>query len=644
MFKKISLLLLSLSFVFAQTSLNELSDLEDLKKLSESNDLLTESLINDKSISQKEIKNVTLESISTSDEPSFFGYDYFSKTINFVDNIPAPSDYKLGPGDEIILSIWGQYTTQKKFILNTNGSFFYENLGYINLLNKTLDEASLILENELSKIYETINDSSNPTQVMLELGSIKSINVYVSGETKSPGINLIHPFSDIFLALNQVGITNNGSLRNIQLIRDGESIAQFDFYEFFIDGINNFSNLRLLDGDIIHIPVVKNRIEVKGQVVRPQFYEFLNTDSLSELINYAGGLSPTASNKAVLNSIMPNNDRLSDDLSKYGLVVDIFSNQEIRFENGSSIDFLPVADNNKDVQIFGKVTLPGIYPAFTLKVTKDNKQILEPNSLKDILDLAGGFDDPIFRKSVDDNIVILRQDENQFYAKTINVNYDESSNFLLEINDKIFVYEKSDYDNSFTYNIEGEVNKPGTYPLLPGITLKEAIDKAGGLTEVGSINSISVTKSTKFIDENGQPIAEDALVGNISLDFQVTDNNTITILPITNVIRVQGNVYNPGFVAHQSGKRMTMYNAIELAGGYKPNSLKSRSYVVRANGEIEKANIFRGRTKRVFPGDSIFIPLDPKPDDFEITTFIAELSSTLANIVAILVLVDNNNN
>ena len=83
----------------------------------------------------------------------------------------------------------------------------------------------------MSKIYETINDSSNPTQVMLELGSIKSINVYVSGETKSPGINLIHPFSDIFLALNQVGITNNGSLRNIELIRDGESIAQFDFYE-----------------------------------------------------------------------------------------------------------------------------------------------------------------------------------------------------------------------------------------------------------------------------------------------------------------------------------------------------------------------------------------------------------------------------
>ena len=87
---------------------------------------------------------------------------------------------------------------------------------------------------------------------------------------------------------------------------------------------------------------------------------------------------------------------------------------------------------------------------------------------------------------------------------------------------------------------------------------------------------------------------------------------------------------------------MTMSNAIELAGGYKPNSLKKRSYVIRANGEIEKANLFRGRTKRVFPGDSVFVPVDPNPDDFEITQFISDLSSTLANIAAILVIIDNN--
>ena len=85
-----------------------------------------------------------------------------------------------------------------------------------------------------------------------------------------------------------------------------------------------------------------------------------------------------------------------------------------------------------------------------------------------------------------------------------------------------------------------------------------------------------------------------------------------------------------------------MSKAIELAGGYKPYSMKSRAYVIRANGEIEKANLFRGRAKRVFPGDAIFVPADPNPDEFDITSFIADVSSTLANIAAILVIADNN--
>jgi len=129
---------------------------------------------------------------------------------------------------------------------------------------------------------------------------------------------------------------------------------------------------------------------------------------------------------------------------------------------------------------------------------------------------------------------------------------------------------------------------------------------------------------------------------NIDLDFQITDNNTITILPKTNVIKVTGNVYNPGFIAHQSGKGMSLTNAVELAGGYKPNSIKKASYVVRANGEIEQVNIFNGRAKRIFPGDAIFVPVDPNPNEFDITSFVADLSSTLANIAAILVIADNN--
>ena len=230
----------------------------------------------------------------------------------------------------------------------------------------------------------------------------------------------------------------------------------------------------------------------------------------------------------------------------------------------------------------------------------------------------------------------------RYYGIEIKINYKDSDKFNLEVNDKIFVYEDINYRNSFSYSIKGEINRPGTYPLRDGLTLNEAIQLAGGITEIGSINSVSVTKILLSIDEDGNQFTEEELVSNIDLNFQIADNNTITILPKTNVIKVDGNVYNPGFIAHQTGRGMTLSNAIELAGGYKPYSLKRSTYVTRANGEIEKVNLFRGRAKRVFPGDAIFVPADPNPDEFDITSFIADLSSTLANIAAILVIADNN--
>ena len=240
---------------------------------------------------------------------------------------------------------------------------------------------------------------------------------------------------------------------------------------------------------------------------------------------------------------------------------------------------------------------PGQYPFDLLRSQNQESGI----TLKEVLGIAGGFEDPIFRKTINEEIVILRLDENQFYATEYRVNYSDANSFKLEVNDKIFVYELPQYKNSFTYTIKGEVNSPGTYPLKEGLSLSQAIELAGGVTEIGSINSVSVTKNLLSIDSDGNEFNKVELVSNIDLNFQIADQNVITILPKTNVIRVDGNVYNPGFIAHQSGNGMTMSKAIELAGGYKPYSLKKRAYVVRANGEIEQVNIFRGKAKKNIP-------------------------------------------
>ena len=172
------------------------------------------------------------------------------------------------------------------------------------------------------------------------------------------------------------------------------------------------------------------------------------------------------------------------------------------------------------------------------------------------------------------------------------MNYSESETFSLEINDKIFVYENPNYYHGFSYSINGEVVKPGVYPLREGLTISDAISIAGGISEIGSINSISVEKTLIRFNEDGDETSESELVGNISLDFEISDGNIITIFPKTNVIRVEGNVYNPGLVSVDKGRPISMSNAIELAGGYKPYSLKEAPMLSELMARLNKPIYF----------------------------------------------------
>lgn len=558
----------------------------------------------------------------------YFGYNYFKTEINFFDNIPTPSDFKLGAGDEIIISMWGEINSREKFIINKEGLIYYKNIGFINISNKTIDEAEKLLSTELSKIYSTLNDSKNSTKLMLELGKLKSLNIYFSGEINKPGIQLVHPFSDIFAALVQAGGVNiEGSLRNIQLIRNNEKIDTIDFYSFFTKGSNNFANLRLVDGDIIHVPAIKERIEIKGSVLRPGFYELLADDKLSDIIGYAAGLEARASSIIVIDTITPIDKRTSQDNIISSMNIDLKSPGKTSLNNGDVVTVRDVGDSSSKVEIYGRVKVPGKYSSLNM-------------SLKDILDIAGGFDDPIFRQTIKtDEISILRKNSKQFYSDEFKVAYKDAESFLLNVDDKIFVYEDINYRNNFTYRIEGQVNKPGTYPLVKGITVEDALRLAGGLTELSSYGSLIVSQEFTQLNDLEEEVTVTQNVANVSLDFELGANSVINALPFENVVKVEGNVYKPGLVAFERG--LTMSGAIVQAGGYKPYSIKRSAYVVRTNGEIDKANIFNGRTKRLNPGDTVIVPVEPNPSDFDITTFIADLSTTLANIAAILLIVDN---
>jgi len=626
----IIILVLFQSSLFSQVSASDLdritnNQLDEIKK-----ELQNEPKLD---VEKNDVESNAVTILQDNSQPinqEYYGYDYFKSEINFFDNIPTPTEFKLGAGDEIIISLWGETNLREKFIINKEGLIYYENIGFINLSNKTIEEAENLLVVELSKIYSTLNDLNNQTKLMVELGKLKSLNIYFSGEVSKPGIQLVHPFADILTAITQAGgVNNEGSLRNIQLIRKNNIIAVIDFYSFFIEGSNDFSNFRIIDGDTIHIPAINNRVKIEGSVLRPGFYELLPNENVNDLINYAAGLKPNASSIITIDTIIPFSNRKSQNNIVSSINIDLNVNNQTVLNNGDKVLIREAGLSSSKVEIYGRVKVQGEYSAINM-------------TLKDVLDFAGGFDDPIFRKTiVDDEIIILRKDDKQFYSQEIKSSYADADQVNLNIDDKIFVYEKINYRNSSTYRVEGEVNKPGTYPLKKGITVEQALERAGGLTSLSTFDNIVVSKEFTDIDEFDIKSTEIENVANVSLDFELTANSVIKVLPYENVVNVEGNVFNPGLVAFDRG--MTMSQAIIQAGGYKPNSLKRRAYVKSANGEVNKASIFLGRVKRLNPGDTVVVPVDPNPDEFDITTFVADLSTTLANIAAILLIVDNQN-
>ena len=640
MTKKIILFFIFTSALYSQISAGDINKLTN-KQLDEiRNELQSKSPT--KSIDQDSIKSIPIINAVDLKSPKkkvnkgtekYFGYNYFKKDIKFFDNIPTPYDFKLGPGDEITLSLWGETNLRDNFIINKDGLIYYKNIGFINLSNKNIKEAELLLVDQLSSIYSTLKDKENPTELRIELRKLKSINVYFSGHIENPGINLVHPFSDIFSAIVQAGgVNDKGSLREVQLIRNDEVIATVDFYSFFMNGKNTFSSIKLVDGDTIHIPNVTKRIAISGEVNRPTTYELLPAESLSDIITYASGLTSQASSTLILNQIIPVEERLSDDNARISIAINFKNKESVILNNGDKIKIPTISRVDSTVEVLGRVKSPGAYPAINV-------------TLKNILDIAGGFNDPIFRQTIrEDEILILRQDSSQFYSKEIDISYKDADQFKLEPNDKILIYENINYRNNFTYRIQGEVYKPGTFVLkTQDLTVREALSLAGGITHLSSERNITIKQEFTDVDNEGNQFTKSENINNVSLDFIIGINSVIIVSPLENVVKVEGNVYNPGLITFTKGFKYPKY--IELAGGYKSDTLKNKSYIKRANGKIERVNgFFISKGKRVFPGDTIIVPINPNPQDFDITAFISDLSGTLANIAAILILVDNQTN
>ncbi|MBR6286132.1 MAG: SLBB domain-containing protein [Bacteroidaceae bacterium] len=417
-------------------------------------------------------------------ENNVFGRNIFNNAnLSFEpnSNMATPVNYRLGPGDEVIIDVFGANQTTIRNTISPDGSINVDVLGPVYLNGMTISEANTYLKKRLAKIYAGIRrGGSTRSDIRLTLGQIRTIQVNIMGEVKVPGTYRLSSFSGIFHALYKAGgISELGSLRNIKLVRSGKTIHQIDIYDFLMKGSMN-DDTRLEEGDVILVPTYDALVNITGKVKRPMFYEMKKNESIKTLLEYAGGFSNQAY-RSSLNVIRENG-------KEYQIyTVDNIDFSSFQLEDGDAVNVGTMLDRFENkVEIKGAVYREGQYQ-------------LSPklNSVRDLVNKADGLMEDAFT-----NRAVLhrtRPDRTlEIMALDIKGIMDGSTpDVPLQKNDIIYIPSIHDLKDMGTLTINGEVAAPGTFPYADNTTLEDLIIQAGGLLESASTVRVDVTRRVK---------------------------------------------------------------------------------------------------------------------------------------------------
>ncbi len=556
------------------------------------------------------------DSLEADDADEYFGYDFFlrSENLQIWDNLSPTHGYAIGPGDEIIISLWGQSELRSSHIVNRDGSIFIEKVGLLNLNGRTLEEVQRYIKNQFERIYATLKGPRAETFIDVSLGNLKTINITFLGEVQLPAIRPISPFSSVTTALIQAGgIKTTGSLRDIQVIRQDIVIAHFDLYKFLTTG-NSVQDMQLLDRDVIFVPIRKSTIEIMGAVHRPAIYEANSGESIFAMIDYSGLTTPDASDKIELNRIIPSAMRTSEDNASENMYTTLAASKSLPARDGDVITVREILPQTNMVYIFGMVKFPGEY-AYE-----------EALSVGELLSMAGGIDDENYWQTVyKERADIIRRDPESDYPKVIAINLrllksgDESQNIALENWDQIIIRENPKYDSPKNVTVLGEVNIPGVYSIgKDGESLADLFERIGGF------GAKAFEVGIKMYRENQRVILNDYTIA-------VQDGDSIFVPQRPGVVTVLGEVYTPGYIHHS--KKLKLNDYIESAGGFNLQADRKNISVEYANGDV-KINNFWG-TPNINEGAIIRVHTKRVVEPFDTTEFLTELASIVASLATI---------
>lgn len=500
-----------------------------------------------------------------------YGHNVFNNqalTFEPSTNLATPQNYRLGPGDEVIIDIWGASEDHLRETISPEGSIMISQLGPVYLNGLTISDAAKHVKNAFSQKYAGVDDSE--TDIQVTLGQVRTIQVNLMGELMTPGTYRMSPFSTVFHALYRAGGINDiGSMRNIQVMRNGKKIAGIDVYEYLFDGKTG-SDIRLQEGDVIIVPPYENLVKVEGNVKRPMLYEVKPGETINDVLDYAGGLSSDAysemirlSRQSDVENVLHNISR--DEFATYPLV------------DGDIISVGTILDRFANrVELKGSVNRPGTF------AINDNLK-----TLGQLIEKADGLTEDafldralIYREGDDLSLEVIPVNIGSLLAGTV-------QDITLKRNDMVVISSVQELFDRGDLTISGMITNPGKYPYADNMTLEDLIVEAGGLLNGASTARVDIVR--RIYDPSATtPTQMLSQVYSVSVEngLAVGDDKGFLLKPYDNIlIRT-----SPGYVVQ---RYVTIKGEVIFDGQYALQKRNERisDVIKRAGGVLDEAYI-----------------------------------------------------
>ena len=512
-----------------------------------------------------------------------FGRDIFNnKSLTFepVMNIATPQNYVLGPGDQLIIDVYGDTQRSEQLTVSPDGDVNVPEYGPIHVAGLSVSAAQSKVSSSLGTYYES-------SDIKVTVGQTRTILVNVMGEVKTPGTYTLSAFATVFHALYMAGgVSDLGTLRNIKVFRQGRQITVVDVYEFILNG-RLAGNVRLQDNDVVQVGPYESIVDISGRVKRPMAYELRKNESLATLLKYSGGFASDAYKKSL--RVLRKNGRMKSVFN-----VEEFEMPEFKMFDGDSVTVDSIINRFENmVEIKGAVFRPGMYNLGE-----------KVNSVRSLIENADGLTE----EAMVSRAVLRRMKPNRT-QEVVSIDLKgivegTAADIPLENEDILFIPTLAEHQNLRTLTINGEVIFPGTYEYAEKMTIEDLILQAGGLTDNASTVKVDVAR--RMIDREAvtstMEIAKTfsfaikpgfAFDGDRSFTLEPYDvvsvrRSPVSVEPFT--VRVEGEIAFEGtYTLEQKNQRLS--DVVKAAGGVIPGAYVRGARLIRMMSEDEKARM-----------------------------------------------------